>query len=55
MMGSLTYRAAKSAIERQSYNSKEEMQEMLDVFLLNRRITLEEYNELTELLASQPD
>ena len=46
----LTYKAAKSSIERQSYTSKEDMQTMLDVFLVNNRLTLDEYNELTTTL-----
>lgn len=52
---SLTYRAAKSSIERESYKSKEEMQTMLDVFLLGGRITQSEYDELTALLATKPE
>ncbi|WEG18484.1 hypothetical protein PQ478_08375 [Alkalihalophilus pseudofirmus] len=52
-MNTLTYRAAKSSIERKSYKSKEDMQQMLDVFLLGERLTLENYNELTDLLSSQ--
>jgi len=50
---SLTYKAAKSSIERKSYKSKEDMQTMLDVFLVNNRISQDEYNELTALLAAQ--
>lgn len=49
----LTYKAAKSSIERKSYKSKEDMQTMLDVFLVNNRLSLDEYNELTDLLANQ--
>lgn len=54
MNPSLTYRAAKSSIERESYNTKEEMQTMLDLFLLGKRITQAEYEELTALLATKP-
>lgn len=49
---SLTYRAAKSSIERKSYKTKEDMQTMLDVFLLGNRISQAEYDELTALLAA---
>lgn len=49
-MNSLTYKAAKSSIERKSYKSKEDMQIMLDVFLINNRISQAEYDELTALL-----
>lgn len=51
----LTYRACKSMIERQSYISKEDMQEKLDLFLIGNRITQDEYKELTEILAANPD
>lgn len=34
--------------------TKEEMQLKFDVFLLNNRITQEEYEELTNLLATHP-
>ncbi|WP_315065870.1 hypothetical protein [uncultured Clostridium sp.] len=37
-------------INNGTYGTKEEMLEKLDVFLLNNRITQEEYNELSELL-----
>lgn len=50
IMGSLTYRAAKSSIERKSYKSKEDMQVMLDVFLIGQRISQKEYDELVVLL-----
>lgn len=46
----LTYRACKSMIDRKSYSSKEDMQEKLDIFLLNNRITEEEYTGLTDKL-----
>ncbi len=50
---SLTYRLCKAKIESKSYNSKEEMQEMLDVFLLGERISTTEYQELTAMLTAQ--
>lgn len=50
----LTYRACKSMIERQSYTSKEDMQTKLDIFLLGNRITQGEYEQLVALLNSQP-
>ncbi|MFJ5771388.1 hypothetical protein [Psychrobacillus sp. NPDC093180] len=46
----LTYRACKSQIERQSYLSKEDMQQKLDIFLVGDRITQPEYEELTDRL-----
>lgn len=48
----LTYRACKSMIERQSYVSKEDMQTKLDIFLLNSRISQSEYDELTLMLTN---
>ncbi|QKS70269.1 hypothetical protein FLK61_34060 [Paenalkalicoccus suaedae] len=47
---SLTYRGCKSMIDRRSYASVEDMQQKLDIFLLNSRISQDEYNELTESL-----
>ena len=49
----LTYRACKSLLERQAYESKEEMQTKLDVFYAGNRITKNEYEELTALLVLQ--
>jgi len=46
----LTFRACKSQIERQSYISKEDMQQKLDIFLVGDRITQPQYEELTEQL-----
>jgi hypothetical protein len=47
---SLTYRLCKIKIERKSYDTKEQMQEMLDVFYVGARLSTEEYQELTALL-----
>ena len=47
------YYLLKSKIERKSYNSKEEMQQMLDTYYFVGRITVEQYHELSDLLASQ--
>lgn len=47
---SLTYRACKSQIERQSFTSKEVMQQKLDIFLVEDRITQPQYEELTSQL-----
>lgn len=47
---SLTYRACKSLIDRGVYVSKEDMQMKLDIFLLNNRVSQEEYSELTNKL-----
>lgn len=45
-----TYTLCKKVIENSAYYSKEDMGIKLDVFLLNNRITQEEYNELVNLL-----
>lgn len=50
---SLTYRLCKSKIEKRQYESVEQMQEMLDVFYVGERLSTDEYQELTALLASQ--
>jgi len=49
----LTYKACKSIIDRQSYSSKDDMQTKLDIFLLNDRLTQSEYDGLTQQLANQ--
>lgn len=52
----MTYIYCKKVIEKTDYASheqKDEMQVKLDVFLLNNRITEEQYTELTALLASK--
>jgi len=46
----LTYKACKSQIERKSYVSKEDIQQKLDIFLVNDRITQDQYTELAGLL-----
>ena len=46
----MTYSYCKVVIEKQTYISKESMQEKLDVFLLVGRLTSEQYNELVNLL-----
>ena len=51
--GGNVYILLKKKIERKTYNSKEEMQHMLDLYYFNNRITAEQYEELTALLASQ--
>lgn len=48
-----TYQLCKLVIENGAYGTKEEMLAKLDVFLLNNRITEEEYNELVSLLNAQ--
>ncbi|WP_176713681.1 hypothetical protein [Pseudobacillus wudalianchiensis] len=50
---SLTYKACKSMIDRQSYTTKEDMQSKLDIFLLNNRLTQVEYDELSQQIATQ--
>lgn len=49
----MTYRLCKQMIQRKLYNTKEEMQQKLDVFYLGGRITQEQYAELTTLLEEQ--
>ncbi len=49
----MTYRTCKLCIQKKLYKSKEDMQSKLDVFLAVGRLTVEEYQELTELLAAQ--
>lgn len=49
----MTYRLCKTVIEKGTFGTKEEMLEKLDVFLLNNRITKDEYSELVFLLNSR--
>ena len=46
----MTYAYCKTVIKNGRYGTKETMMVKLDVFLLNNRITQEEYTELVELL-----
>ena len=48
-----TYTMCRIVIERGSYKSKEDMQMKLDVFFAGNRITLAEYEELTQLLIAK--
>ena len=45
-----TYDMLVKLIENGKYESKNEIMEKMDVFLLNNRITLAEYNSLVEML-----
>ena len=49
----MTYDLCKKVIEKGTYGPKEEMLIKLDVFLLNNRITREEYEELVNLLKNK--
>lgn len=49
----MVYRLCKAKIEKKMYTSKEDMQQMLDVFLAGDRLSFEEYDELTNLLNAQ--
>lgn len=49
----MTYLLCKKVIEKGTYGPKEEMLIKLDVFLLNNRITQEEYEELVNLLKNK--
>lgn len=55
----MLYRILKDVITSQSYKENgdtvDSMQAKLDVFLAKNRITLEQYNELSALLASQKE
>ena len=48
------YDLLKKRIIRNTYTSKEDMQEMLDIYYFAGRIKAEQYEELTLLLAEQP-
>ena len=52
-MNTITYKLCKNKIEKGMYETKEEMQIMLDVFYAGERINAEQYQELTALLASK--
>lgn len=49
----MTYKLCVTVINKGTYGTKEEMKNKLDVFLLNNRITQDEYNELVALLDSK--
>lgn len=49
----MIYNLCKRMITQKNYQSKEEMQNKLDVFYLGNRITEQEYSELKDLLAAQ--
>ena len=46
----MTYKLCKTVIKNKTYISKEDMRIKLDVFLLNNRITQEQYEELVGLM-----
>ncbi len=48
----MTYTYCKKVIVNKTYGTAEDMQIKLDVFLLNDRITQEQYNELTGMLTA---
>ena len=45
------FRILKRMIERENYESKEDMMNKLNILMLNQQITEEEYQELVDLLA----
>jgi hypothetical protein len=49
----MTYKLCVTVINKGTYGTKEEMFEKLDVFLLNNRITQDEYNSLNSLLETK--
>ena len=48
----MTYTYCKSIIERGNYDAQE-MKDKLDVFLLNNRITDEQYTELVKMIDTE--
>ena len=49
----MTYTYCKKVIENKTYSNKDDMKNKLDVFLLNNRITQDQYNELNNILNTQ--
>jgi hypothetical protein len=49
----MTYIYCKKVIQNGTYGTKEDMLIKLDVFLLNDRITQEQYNELVGMLCAE--
>lgn len=49
----MTKKLCITVINKGTYGTKDEMLEKLDVFLLNNRISQDDYNELVELLNSK--
>lgn len=49
----MTYDLMKNKITKKMYNTKEEVFEMLDVFMMFNRITKDQYIELSAMLAAQ--
>lgn len=52
-MNTITYKGCKTKIEKNMYETQEEMQTMLDVFYMGSRITQVQYVELTQLLVAK--
>lgn len=52
-MKEIVYKMCKNKITFGMYETQEEMQLMLDVFYAGERITMEHYQELTQLLDSR--
>lgn len=49
----MTYDLMKNKIAKKMYTTKEEVKEMLDVFLMFSRITKDQYIELSAMLNAQ--
>ena len=49
----MTYNNCKKVIANGTYGTKDELLNILDVFLLNKRINQEQYNELLAMLAAE--
>ncbi len=52
-MQKIVYQMCKNKINRGMYETQEYMQLMIDVFFAGERITVEHYQELTQLLKSK--
>lgn len=49
----ITFKLCKNKIEKNMYQTQEDMQLMLDVFFAGERIGADEYQELSDLLKSK--
>lgn len=52
-MGNIPYVLLKDKVKGKRYESKSEMQNMLDIFMANNRISPEQYQELSDILTEQ--
>lgn len=52
-MNIIVYKGCKTKIEKNMYETQEEMQTMLDVFYMGGRITQAQYEELSQQLTAK--